>query len=151
MRCLLQNAMFTTKWDAYCKMWHYNAHIIPLTVKERILFLKKPSFREGLEFNCLVTNNLYAFFSIKNAFFSTQSQCSLTCSWTEHQMLLRCYLIHINIIILRQILYSAYLCPCLDLGLFMLYLCDLFFILSLIFIVINHITSLKQTHLFFVA
>ena len=30
----------------------------------------------------------------------------------------------------------------------MSYLCDLFFMFSLIFIVFNHITSLKQTHLF---
>ena len=29
------------------------------------------------------------------------------------------------------------------------YLCDLFFTFSLIFIVVNHITSLKQMHLFF--
>ena len=41
-------------------------------------------------------------------------------------------------------------CPCLDLGLFLSYLCDLFFIFSVVFIVINHITSLKQTYLFFV-
>ena len=33
--------------------------------------------------------------------------------------------------------------------LFTSYLCDLFFIFSLIFIAINHITSLKQTLLFF--
>ena len=32
----------------------------------------------------------------------------------------------------------------------MSYLCDLLFIFSLIFIVINHITSFRQTHLFFV-
>ena len=32
--------------------------------------------------------------------------------------------------------------------LYMPYLCDLFFIFSLIFIVINHITSLKETHFF---
>ena len=32
----------------------------------------------------------------------------------------------------------------------MSYICDLFFIFSLIFIVINHITSLKQAKLFFV-
>ena len=32
----------------------------------------------------------------------------------------------------------------------MSYLCDLFFIFSLIFIAINHITSLKQTQLLFV-
>ena len=52
--------------------------------------------------------------------------------------------------ILRHILYLVYFCPCLGLGLFMSYLCDLcdIFIFSLIFIVIDHITSLKQTHLF---
>ena len=50
---------------------------------------------------------------------------------------------------LRYILYLAYLCSCLGLGLFMSYLCDLFFIISLIFIIMNHITSLKQTHLIF--
>ena len=32
----------------------------------------------------------------------------------------------------------------------MSYLCDLLLISSLIFIAINHLTSLKQTHLFFV-
>ena len=32
----------------------------------------------------------------------------------------------------------------------MSYLCDLYFIFSLIFIVINNVTLLKQTHLFFV-
>ena len=35
-------------------------------------------------------------------------------------------------------------------SLFMSYLCDLFSILNLIFIVTNDITSLKQTHLFLV-
>ena len=42
------------------------------------------------------------------------------------------------------------MCPCLDLGLLISYLCDLLFIFSFIFIVINHITSFKQTYLFFV-
>ena len=32
----------------------------------------------------------------------------------------------------------------------MLYLCDVLYILSLVFIVVDHITSLEQTHLFFV-
>ena len=86
----------------------------------------------------------------KQRFFSTQRQCCLTFSWTEHQMLLRSCLIHITIIISRNILYLVYSCPCLGLGLFMSYLCDLFFFFSLIFIVINHITSLKQMHLLFV-
>ena len=54
-------------------------------------------------------------------------------------------LIHIAIIILSHILYLLYLCPCLDLGLFMSHLCDLCFIFVLISIVINHITSFKQT------
>ena len=65
-------------------------------------------------------------------------------------MLLRCSLINITIILLRQISYLVYLSPSLGLGLFILYLCDLFFIFSLIFIVINDITSFKQTYLLFV-
>ena len=66
-------------------------------------------------------------------------------------MLLRCCLIrcclHIIVNILSQTLYLVYLYPCLGLGLFMSYLCGLFFIFSLIFIVINHITSFKQAYL----
>ena len=65
-------------------------------------------------------------------------------------LLLRYCLIHITIILLRHILYLVYLCPCLGLGLLMSYLCDPFFIFSLILIVINHITSFKQMYLFFV-
>ena len=41
------------------------------------------------------------------------------------------------------------MCLCLGLGLLMLHLWHLFFIFSVIFIVINYITSLTQTHLFF--
>ena len=65
-------------------------------------------------------------------------------------MLLRCSLMHITTIIPRNILCLVYLCPCPSLGLFMPYLCDLFFIFSFIFIVINRITRFKQTYLFFV-
>ena len=64
-------------------------------------------------------------------------------------MLLRCFLIQITIILMRYILCLVYLCTCLGLGLFMSYLCDLFFILSLNFISISYITSLKQKQLFF--
>ena len=64
-------------------------------------------------------------------------------------MLLKCCSIHKTIIIPRHILHLVHLCPCSGLGIFMSYLCDLFFIFSLIFIVINHITSFKQTYLFF--
>ena len=66
------------------------------------------------------------------------------------QTLLRCCLMHITIMILRDILHLAQLCLYLDLGLFMLYYCDLFVIFSLIFVFTNHLTLLKQTHLFFV-
>ena len=52
----------------------------------------------------------------KQHFFSTQ--CCLTFSWIELQMLLRCCLVHIHITILRHVLYLSYLCPCLDLQLF---------------------------------
>ena len=95
-------------------------------------------------------NGNYTHFFIRKAFFSTQLQCCLTFSWIQLQMLLSCCLIHISIIILRYVLYLLYLCLCLGLSLFMFYLFDIFFIFSLIFIAINHITSLKQTHLFFV-
>ena len=72
--------------------------------------------------------------------------------WIELPMLLRCCLVHINIMILRHILYLLYLGASLGLGLclFMLHFCDQFFIFSFIFIAINHIASLKQTQLLFV-
>ena len=53
-------------------------------------------------------------------------------------------------LVLAHILHLVYLCPCLGLDLLMPYRCDLFFIFSIIFIVVNHITSLKQTHLFLI-
>ena len=61
----------------------------------------------------------------------------------------RCCLIHITIIILRHILCLVYLCPCLGLGVFMSYLCGLFFKFSLIFTIINHISTFKQRYLLF--
>ena len=88
-------------------------------------------------------------FFYKQRFFSTQPHYCLTFSWIELQMLLKCCLIHLTIIILRNILYLAYLCQCLGLNLFMSYLYDLFFIFILISIVIKHIKSFKQTYLFF--
>ena len=60
-------------------------------------------------------------FFYKQRFFTIQPQCCLTFSWIEAQMLLRCCLIHKSIIILWNFLYLLYLCPFLDLGLFMLY------------------------------
>ena len=42
------------------------------------------------------------------------------------------------------------MCPCLSLGLFISYVCDIFFIFNLIFIVIYLIISFKQAYLFFI-
>ena len=64
-------------------------------------------------------------------------------------MLFRCCLIQITIIVQRQIFHLVYLHPCLGLDLFMSYLGILFFTFSLIFVVINHVTSSKQMYLFF--
>ena len=47
---------------------------------------------------------------LKYTLFSTQPQCYLTFSRIELQMLLRCCLIHISIIMLRHFLYFLYLC-----------------------------------------
>ena len=62
----------------------------------------------------------------KQRFFSTQSQCCLTFSLIELQLLLRCCLMHISIIILRRFLYLLCLCPSLDLQSFPQYFetCD---------------------------
>ena len=89
---------------------------------------------------------LLAFF-ISNVFFSTQSQCCLTFSWIELQILLKCCLLNTYktiftyIIILRLFLYLLYLCSCPDLVLFMPYQHDLVFIFIFIFIMINRIIS----------
>ena len=59
------------------------------------------------------------------------------------QVLLWCCLIHITINIQRRNLYLAYLYPCQGLGLFMSYLCNLFFIFSIVFIIIILVHSLQ--------
>ena len=58
-------------------------------------------------------------FFYKQRCFSDQSQCCLTVSWFELRMLLRCCLVYIIMIIPRRFSYLVYLCPCLDLSLFM--------------------------------
>ena len=90
----------------------------------------------------------YTRFLKKQRFFSAQPRCYLTFLWIELEMLLRCCLIHKSII-LRHILYLLYLRPYLDLSLYMSYLCDLIFIFTFIFIMINHIISWIQSYMFF--
>ena len=96
--------------------------------------------------NILLTRFSY----ISKAFFQLNFSVVWLFLWIELQMLLRSCWIHITIIILGHFLFLVYLRPCIDLGLFLSYLCDLFFIFSLIYFAINHITPFKQTHLFFV-
>ena len=69
-------------------------------------------------------------FFYKQRFFSAQPNFCLTFWWIELQMLLRCCLTHISIVIMRHFLHLLYLCPCQNLVLFMSYLCDLSFTLS---------------------
>ena len=64
-------------------------------------------------------------------------------------MLLMWCLIHRDIIILRHVLDSPYFCQCLDLRLFMSYLCDLFFFLIFVVIMINRRISWVEKHMFF--
>ena len=78
----------------------------------------------------------------KQRFLSALPQCCLTFSWIEFQILLKCCLMPIAIIITWHILYLICLCKCLGLGLFMSYLSGLFFIFSLIFLVVNLIILL---------
>ena len=89
------------------------------------------------------------FLFYEQRFFSTQLWCCLTFPWIQLQMLLKCCMLHITIITLRRISYLVYLCSWLGVVLLVLYLCDPFFIFSLICIIINHTILLKQEHLFF--
>ena len=71
---------------------------------------------------CMTNNTwLHAFF-YKQHLFLIQPQCCLPFSWTEFQMLLRCCLVHISIIILGRFIYLLYLCPYLHLQSFTEYL-----------------------------
>ena len=63
--------------------------------------------------------NLQAFF-YKQRIFSAQPQCCLTFSWIEVHMLLKCCLLRIEQSY-RGILYFVYLCPCLRLGLLIIW------------------------------
>ena len=61
------------------------------------------------------------------------------------QVLFRCCLVRISIILQRHFLYFLYLCPYPDLGLHVVSMWS-FFILIFIFIMVNHIISWIQTH-----
>ena len=85
---------------------------------------------------------LHAFF-YKQRFFSIQPQCCLTFYWTDPQMLLA------NVLPRHALCFVLSLC----LGLFMSYICNLFFHyhfhFNYNFITINYIISLRQKNLLF--
>ena len=62
------------------------------------------------------------------------SSSLLTLPWIEPQILLKCCLIHITIIVLRHFLYLVHLCLFLHVDLYMSYLCGIFFITVHVFI-----------------
>ena len=74
---------------------------------------------------------------VRQRFFSAQPYCFLT--------LLNTYKQHHT----ETSFYIYYVCPCLDLDLFMSYLCDLFFFFIFIFVMTCHIISRKHTRLSF--
>ena len=88
-----------------------------------------------------------------NSFFqhlTWRSGC-LTSSCIELQTLLGYCLTHLTITILRHFFYLVYFLPYLGPGIWYIFVNYFtFYILSFFFILVNHITSLEQTHLFFV-
>ena len=116
-------------------------------------FCRRRFFSPAFFVNSICTVHLnhcskYTFF-YKQRFFSSWTQCCLTFSWIELNMMLRSWLIYISTIILGRFLYLVYLCPCLDLLLFMSYPCNLFLILFSFSWWFNHAISLEETYFFF--
>ena len=96
----------------------------------------------------------------KQRFFSTQHNDGYIYQATIQQKfmkmlsntkLFKCCLIYITIIILRQIfIFSTFVSMPRPTSVYVVSICDLFFIYSLIFFFINRIPSLKQPYLLFV-
>ena len=82
------------------------------------------------------------YFFYKWCFFSTQVQWCLTFSWIQLQMLLRCGLIYITEI---HFMYSIFVSMSGPRSIYVVFMWSIF-PFQLIFIVINHITSLKPTY-----
>ena len=137
---LQRKVIYPTLKTVFESIWFFSNSSHLLLFGETSTWLFSSLYQDWM--SILFTNFFY-----KQHFFLTQPQCCFTFSWIEFRMLLKCCLIHINIIILRYILYLGFWGPCLGLGLFMSNFCDLFLIFSPVFIAIDHM-SLKQTHFF---
>ena len=82
-------------------------------------------------------------------FYSAKAQCCWTFSWIKLKMLLRCCLIYITIIVLRHFMFRIFASMSRPRSISVASMWPIFYF-NLTFIAINHITSIKQTHLFFV-
>ena len=91
----------------------------------------------------------YTGFFVSIAFF----QPSLSIGQLFHELsfkcCFRCCLIHTNIIILRYLIFTIFLSMFRSRSIYISYLCDLYFIFILIFIMVNRIILWIQTHLLF--
>ena len=129
------NNRIKTSWNLYLDYYDkkYDTHYFKTkrhlrgacSGKTLVIFVK----RYILDF--WLGSELQAFY--KQRIFQLFFQCLLNflVNWASN--LLRRCLIHVSIIIPKHFLYLLYLCPWLDAGLFMSYLCDLFFIFIFIF------------------
>ena len=108
-------------------MWNYFQGYGKNFYLWRIYLERKTIVKRNWHTEFLAKLDVHLFY--KKRFFLTRTQCRLTFSWIELQMLFRCSLIHITILYWDNI-YLVYLCACLRSGLFMSYLPDLFFLFS---------------------
>ena len=69
-----------------------------------LIFRRNPNIRKF----STKRRQIYTLFFYMQRFFSTQPQCSLTSPWIELQMLLRCCLVHISIVLLNTFLFSIF-------------------------------------------
>ena len=147
---LLQSYLITKTKSKFYKNTHHHINIyayedfskekrtIRKPLQDKVKKLRRQEKYSLIKYDKIYSSELH---TRRYTLFSTQPQCCFTFPWIQLQMFLRCCLLHITII-LWHILYLIYLYPYLGLGLFMPSLCDPFFILSLILIIINHTISL---------
>ena len=122
------NESFSWSWEWFstevcCKKWYGSSsnfvNICGTLSKSTYALMTK-----SIEYDQVFSEPTRFFY--KQHFFTNQPQCCLLFSWIELQVLLRCCLIHMSIIMPRHFLNLLYLCPCLNPDLFMSYLCNLF-------------------------
>ena len=112
------------------------------------IYLKSFYWENRFSQNFNFPNSKYTLFH-KQYFYSAKPQCCWTFSWIKPKMLLRCCLIYITIIVLRHFMFRIFASMSRPRSISVASMWPIFYF-NLTFIAINHITSIKQTHLFFV-